>query len=118
GRVELSYTVRGKRGEFIFDEVRVTVSDSFGLFEQSHVLHAPAALVIRPQVRRLRPVRLRPPRTRGFAGPIPGRQSGSGVDFFGVREYQMGDRLRWMNWRVSARRDDGADAAYMSRVAG
>jgi uncharacterized protein (DUF58 family) len=61
---------------------------------------------------------VRPPRTRGFAGPIPARQSGSGVDFFGVREYQMGDRLRWMNWRVSARRDDGADAAYMSRVAG
>jgi uncharacterized protein (DUF58 family) len=25
------------------------------------------------------------------------------VDFFGVREYQMGDPRRWINWRASAR---------------
>jgi uncharacterized protein (DUF58 family) len=25
------------------------------------------------------------------------------VDFFGIREYQLGDPRRWINWRVSAR---------------
>ncbi|MCL5996638.1 MAG: DUF58 domain-containing protein [Chloroflexi bacterium] len=105
GRIELAYTVRGNRGEFNFDDLHIRSSDSLGLFEQFHVLSAPAYLLIRPQVRRLRPVAVRPPRTRGFAGPIPARQSGSGVDFIGLREYQMGDRLRWMNWRVSARHE-------------
>jgi uncharacterized protein (DUF58 family) len=28
---------------------------------------------------------------------------GAGVEFFGIREYQQGDPLRWVNWRASAR---------------
>jgi len=28
------------------------------------------------------------------------------VDFFGLREYQMGDPRRWINWRASARQDE------------
>jgi uncharacterized protein (DUF58 family) len=46
---------------------------------------------------------IRPLRTRGHAGPVPARQGGSGIDFFGVREYQPGDPRRWINWRASAR---------------
>jgi uncharacterized protein (DUF58 family) len=48
-------------------------------------------------------VAIRPLRTRGTAGPVPARQGGAGIDFFGVREYQMGDPRRWINWRASAR---------------
>jgi uncharacterized protein (DUF58 family) len=60
-------------------------------------------LTVLPEVSKPRRVPIRPPRTRAYAGPIPARQGGSGVEFFGVREYQMGDPLRWINWRVSAR---------------
>jgi uncharacterized protein (DUF58 family) len=52
---------------------------------------------------KLRRVPIRPRRTRAYAGPVPARQGGSGVEFFGVREYQIGDPLRWINWQVSAR---------------
>jgi uncharacterized protein (DUF58 family) len=45
-------------------------------------------------------------RTHGFAGPIPSRKVGSGVNFLGIREYQTGDPLRRINWRVSARHTD------------
>jgi uncharacterized protein (DUF58 family) len=38
-----------------------------------------------------------------YSGFIPAREGGPGVEFFGVREYQQGDPLRWINWRASAR---------------
>jgi uncharacterized protein (DUF58 family) len=105
GELALQYTVQGQRGEFVFRDARLSANDGFGLFHTQGVASALATLLVRPNVRPLRPIALRPPRTRGFAGPIPARQGGSGVDFFGLREYQVGDRLRWMNWRASARHE-------------
>jgi uncharacterized protein (DUF58 family) len=105
GTIELSYTVRGKRGSFAFRDVQVTASDHLGLFQKQMRLPAPAHLLIKPETLRLRPVAIRPLRTHGFAGPFPARQAGSGVNFFGVREYQLGDPLRRINWKVAARRD-------------
>jgi uncharacterized protein (DUF58 family) len=102
---ELSYVVRGGRGAYQFQHVQVTVYDGFDLFRRQILLPAPALLVVQPTVQRMRAIPIRPPRTRGFAGPIPARQGGSGVDFFAVRDYQLGDRLRWVNWRVTARND-------------
>jgi uncharacterized protein (DUF58 family) len=37
---------------------------------------------------------------------IPARQGGPGVEFFGVREYQPGDPVRWINERAGARYPD------------
>ena len=101
--IELEYTLRGKRGSYSFGDVRVTANDALGLFRRRGRISAAARLLILPEVQRLRPVAIRPPRTRDFPGPIPARQGGPGVNFFGVREYQLGDPLRWINWRVVAR---------------
>ncbi len=100
---ELEYTVTGRRGRFDLDPVRVTASDRLGLFRRKAVLSAPARLSVLPRPLKLRQVPIRPLRTRGYAGPIPARRAGSGVEFFGIREYQVGDPRRWINWRVSAR---------------
>ena len=102
-KVELSYTVRARRGHFDFGEVQATAGESLGLFRRRAVFHAPAHLLVLPGAARLRRVAIRPLRTRGYAGPVPARLGGSGVDFFGVREYQVGDPRRWINWRASAR---------------
>ncbi len=99
----LSYAVCARRGDFDLGEVRVTARDHLGLFQRQQVFHAPAHLSVLPTGPRLRRLAIRPLRTRSYAGPIPSRQGGSGVDFFGVREYQAGDPRRWINWRVSAR---------------
>jgi len=103
GTIELEYTVIARRGIFDFGDVQVTASDRLGLFRRRAVLSAPAHLVVLPDTLRLRRLPIRPLRTRGYAGPVPARQGGSGVDFFGVREYQLGDPQRWINWRISAR---------------
>jgi len=102
-KLSLSYTVQAKRGRFDFQAVQVTASDYFGLFRQRKRLAAPGNLLVLPEVPKLQNVAIRPLQTRGYAGPIPSRQGGAGVNFFGVREYQMGDPLRWINWRASAR---------------
>ena len=101
--VELSYTVSGPRGRHQFEHVRVTVADHLGLFRRQVLLPAAGSFLVLPTVPRMRQVAIRPLRTRASAGLIPARQGGSGVDFFGVREYQTGDSLRWINWRATAR---------------
>lgn len=101
--VEMEYTVRGRRGNYRFDFVRVIAGDHLGVMRQSVELPFRSNLVYLPETRRLGRVAIRPPRTHGHSGPIPSRKSGAGIEFFGLREYQMGDPRRWINWRASAR---------------
>jgi uncharacterized protein (DUF58 family) len=51
----------------------------------------------------LRSIAIRPLRTLAHAGPVPARQGGTGIEFFGVRPYHAGDPLRWVNWTKTAR---------------
>lgn len=101
--VELSYTARGPRGRYLFQDVRVTAADHLGLFRRQALLPAPGSFLALPEVRRMRGMAIRPLRTRASAGLIPARVGGPGVDFYGVRDYQAGDSLRWINWRATAR---------------
>ena len=103
GTVELEYTLRGKRGSHEFQNVRAIASDHLGLFHRQVTFPTTERLVIIPDILKLRHLAIRPLRTRAYAGPVPARQGGSGVSFFGVRAYEPGDPLRWINWRMSAR---------------
>lgn len=99
----LEYTARAPRGEHRFGPVDLRLTDRLGVFELRSMTSAAGSVVVEPEVERLRRIVLRPPRTRGFAGTIPSRQGGAGVDFLALREYQMGDPLRGINWKASAR---------------
>ncbi len=101
--VELEYTLSGQRGFYRLPGVRATASDHLGIFRKQIEMSLPNQLFVLPQVHRLPLVAIRPQRTRVFAGLIPARKGGPGVDFFGVREYQPSDSPRWINHRASAR---------------
>jgi len=101
--IELEYTLLGKRGSHEFQNVRATACDHLGLFQHQVTYPTSERLVIMPDILKLRHLAIRPLRTRAYAGPVPARQGGSGVSFFGVRTYEPGDPLRWINWRMSAR---------------
>ncbi len=104
--LDLEYTVKAQRGSYDFSPVKITATDYLELFESKLTLEAPAKLLILPHVQKLHSIPIRPLSTHGFAGPIPSRKVGSGVNFLGIREYQVGDPLRRINWRVSARHTD------------
>jgi uncharacterized protein (DUF58 family) len=104
---ELSYTIAGPRGRHSFLSVRATASDRLGLIRRSVTIAAPAQLFVVPELIKLHQIAIRPRRTQVFAGSIPARQGGSGVEFFGVRGYQPGDSTRWINGRASARHPEG-----------
>lgn len=102
-----TYTLGGGRGYYVFPSVSVASRDGLGLVQHTDAFAPPSQLLILPPVLRLKHVSIRPRRTRVYAGTIPARVGGPGVDFFGVREYQPGDPPRRINWHVSARHTDG-----------
>jgi uncharacterized protein (DUF58 family) len=98
-----TYTFTGERGNFIFPGLKQTTSDHFGLSQITKQIDTDGQLLILPSFRRIKNVSIRPRQTRVYAGPIPARLGGTGISFFGLREYQPGDAPHWINWRASAR---------------
>ena len=101
--IKLKYDVRGKRGIYVFSDVRAIVFEHLGLIGRERIFQAPARVFVMPETPQLKHVSIRPRQTRVYSGSIPARQAGHGIDFYGVRGYQAGDPLRHINWRVSAR---------------
>ncbi|HTP10046.1 MAG TPA: DUF58 domain-containing protein, partial [Anaerolineae bacterium] len=97
------YTFQSERGIFAWKTIRAKISDPFGLIETELDLPAEAKIQIHPELKKFRPLPLRPQRTLHSAGSIPARLGGSGTDFWGVREYHPGDPLRRLDWRLTAR---------------
>lgn len=106
GTYTFSYTISGLRGGYAFENIKVKVNESLAVTSRQIQLEAKGRLFIFPTVTRLRHVAIRPRRTRVYAGSIPARAGGSGIEFFGVRGYQLGDSPRVINWRASARNMD------------
>lgn len=89
-------------GGRLVGQVRLRARDPLGLFvyrdEERRLL--PLRVYPRPEaVRRL----LRPADTQAFAGNEVSRLKGDGIEFADVRPFVPGDRVRRINWRVSAR---------------
>jgi uncharacterized protein (DUF58 family) len=100
---ELKYTFTAARGNFSWDSIRTVVSDPLSLIETEMLIPASAMIQIRPQIKKFKAISFRPHSTLHSPGSIPARLGGSGTNFFGVREYQSGDPLRRLDWRLTAR---------------
>lgn len=105
--IELGYEVLGQRGLYRFSTIAAAVSDPFGLFRTEVEVSAPAQFFVLPELVKVKQVAIRPRRVGLYSGQIPARQGGPGVEFFGVREYQPGDPMRWVNARATARHPAG-----------
>jgi uncharacterized protein (DUF58 family) len=98
-----TYAASGPRGGYVFEALEVSVRDHNAVSKSVVRVKAQGRLFVLPPVTRIRPVAIRPRRTRVYAGSIPARAGGTGTEFFGVREYQPGDAPSSINWRASAR---------------
>ena len=101
-----TYTVSGPRGGYAFGTLNAQATDHLAVSGREVGLEAKGQLFVYPPVTRLRQVVIRPRRTRVYAGSIPARTGGSGIEFFGVRAYSVGDPPRSINWRASSRHVD------------
>lgn len=105
-KLEMEYTVRAKRGGYEWEHVVVEAGDHLGVMRRKLQINVPGHLTYLPTSPHVRKIAIRPRRTHGHSGPIPARIPGSGIDFYGLREYQLGDPRRWINWRASARHEN------------
>jgi len=103
-RLRVRYVLaRLPRGRYAFEDVRVELTDPFGLENVEIPLPAPGALLVYPRLVRL---------DRLFSETGAHSQDGrrlllrrhSGFELHGVREYEQGESLRRVHWRSTARR--------------
>ena len=92
-----------RRGIFDLGPLHVHVEDPFGLASMSQEGAPPTRLTVYPRVDAIPPL----PMTRGndpHAGADhPTALASSGEDFYALREYEVGDDLRRVHWKATAR---------------
>lgn len=103
GRATLRYEVRFRDpGEHNFGSCHLRLRSMFGLAERR--LELPSPLTIRVYPRHLvKSLVTGPAKAFGWSGTTPSRYKGGRLDFIDIREYVVGDPLKDVNWRASAR---------------
>ena len=104
GRFErVTWTLRPIRwGSYRLGPVTVRTQDRLGLVSYSQRLGEPARLRVYPSFERLRKL-VPPARTQLSSGNRISRRHGEGLEFADIRAFTPGDRVRRVNWRVTAR---------------
>jgi uncharacterized protein (DUF58 family) len=103
-RALLTYRARPlKRGVYTWDSLDVSASDPFGVFQRFEPFPADGEAVVYP-----RPLELDGSvgrtgvETSGLSAGERSRGAESGLDFYGIRDYQPGDELRRIHWPATA----------------
>ncbi|HIB00534.1 MAG TPA: DUF58 domain-containing protein [Phycisphaerales bacterium] len=94
------------RGEATFQFVRITTSFPFGMVRSSKLIRQDVVVLVKPEVKVLRPSVLNAIVSSGPLGQRSNRRGRGGDDFFGLRELVGGDRLGDIAWKASARRGE------------
>ena len=92
------------RGLYDVGPLDVTVTDPFGLARLRRRLDMVTQLAVYPAVVPLAPLPLASGRDAGHRSERPALAAPHGEDFYTLREYQVGDDLRKVHWRSTARR--------------
>jgi len=100
---EMTYSVRSDvRGRYILGPLTVRLSDPFGFVELSRAFSARTALVVTPVIHQL-PTTTLSGDWSGTGDNRPRAFAAAGTEDITVREYRLGDDLRRVHWRSTAR---------------
>ena len=94
--------VPSKRGRFEIGPGSTIVTDPFGLARAPDRPVAKSFLLVLPAFETLLPLGAASPHSLEGT-PLPMAPTGSGDDFFTMREYQPGDDVKKIHWRTTAR---------------
>lgn len=90
-------------GAYRIGDVHLRAYDAAGLVVWEQTLERRATLRVYPRPEALREL-VRPLETQVFVGNRVARRKGEGLEFADLRPFAPGDRIRRINWRASARR--------------
>jgi uncharacterized protein (DUF58 family) len=100
----VEFKVRAPRwGVYRLGEVAIRTTDRLGFFTFETQFDQARPVKVYPHPEELRTM-LRPLDTQPFGGNQVARSKGEGIEFADLRPFAVGDRLRRINWRASARR--------------
>ncbi len=103
---EMTYTLRSDvRGRYALGPLSVRMSDPFGFVELSRSFHTRTALVVTPVIHPL-PTTSLSGDWSGTGDNRPRAFAAAGTEDITVREYRLGDDLRRVHWRSTARTDE------------
>ena len=92
-------------GGFVIRQVHLRARDPAGLQTWERTVEDPLTLRVYPRPEALREL-VRPLQTQAFAGNRVSRDRSEGLEFADLRPFVAGDRIRQINWRASARRNE------------
>ncbi|MGW6298831.1 DUF58 domain-containing protein [Peribacillus butanolivorans] len=99
----MTYTLDNlPRGEHTFQTIRFRTGDFFGVFEREATYSSPLKITVFPSYHELAYRDLERVFNQGQVGSTKKTQRDQSV-VSGVREYQPGDQLSWINWKATAR---------------
>jgi uncharacterized protein (DUF58 family) len=102
----LSLRLRCARwGAFRVGRIYLRAHDHFGMFRHEATIDARRSLKVYPTEEAVRTL-LRPSETQVFSGNHVARQKAEGIEFADIRQFVVGDRIRHVNWRATARRGE------------
>ena len=106
GKVKENEKKELKRFGFLkLREMKITLEDFSGMWEFKEKKKTREGIKVYPRVEYVRKFRIKPRRTRSLLGDYPSRRKGIGTEFTDIREYEVGDPMRRINWKASARKD-------------
>lgn len=100
---DLTYTLDNlPRGEHVIQSIRFRIGDFFGLYEKEVTVRSPLKITVFPAYHELTYKQLEHLFDQGHVGSTKKTQREHSI-ISGVREYQPGDQLSWINWKATAR---------------
>ena len=105
GWAQVTYGLRSqRRGAFEFERVALRLRSAFGLLERQVRMGQPQSVRVYPDFGALSGYALLATDHRlSQLGVLQRRRRGEGMDFHQLREYRVGDSLRRIDWKATAR---------------
>lgn len=94
------------RGEARFDGLRIATSFPFGIIGKSIVASQPQRILVYPRLYALHRRVFEAIAPAGAVGLRVSAHAGAGDDYYGLREFRLGDSMRHIAWKRTANRDE------------
>ncbi len=92
-----------RRGELVLESIELSTSFPFSMLKRVVRLAAPQSVVVFPRLMRLQPRVIHASQQSSAGVGMHMDQPGGQDEFYGLRDYRVGDALRQIDWKRTAR---------------